>query len=172
MPQTAVYDYFYGNESEQFSFYRIPRLLVTGEQFRTLSIDAKLLYGLMLDRMSMSAKNGWFDEKGRVYIFYTLEEIKEAMNCGHDRALRMLVELDVPHGIGLIKRRKRFPRRRKSPRLSPPKHRKRRKSRLRLQPLPTRRRSRKTRERPGLLGWALLSRRSSRIDWTTRTKKR
>ena len=106
MSQIAVYDYFYGTESEQYSFYRIPRLLVTGEQFKELSIDAKLLYGLMLDRMALSAKNGWYDENGRVYIYYTLAEIMEALNCGHDRALRMLTELDGQKGIGLIERRK------------------------------------------------------------------
>ena len=58
------FDYFYGSESEQFSYYRIPRLLVTGEEFKDLSTDAKLLYGLLLDRMGLSAKNGWFDNQG------------------------------------------------------------------------------------------------------------
>lgn len=72
MQQTVSFDYFYGGESEQFSYYRIPRLLVTGPQFKNLSTDAKLLYGLMLDRMSLSAKNGWYDQKGRVYMGYDL----------------------------------------------------------------------------------------------------
>ena len=106
MASSDGFDYFYGTESEQYSFYRIPRLLVTGERFKDLSIDAKLLYGLLLDRMAMSAKNGWYDDDGRVYIYYTLSEIMEALNCGHDRALRMLAELDQVKGIGLIERRK------------------------------------------------------------------
>ena len=59
---------YYGGESEQFAFYRIPRKLVTGSYFKNLSTDAKLLYGLLLDRMSLSMKNGWYDEQGRVYI--------------------------------------------------------------------------------------------------------
>ena len=74
--QTQVnFSYFYGEESEQFSYFRIPRLLVRSKRFKTLSTDAKLLYGLMLDRMGLSAKHGWYDELGRVYIYYTLDEI-------------------------------------------------------------------------------------------------
>ena len=103
--QKRVYfDYFYGGESEQFSYYRIPRLLVTGHQFKNLSTDAKLLYGLMLDRMGLSARNGWYDEKGRVYIFYSLEEVMADLNCGHDKAVKMLADLDTVKGIGLIER--------------------------------------------------------------------
>ena len=74
---SGVFDYYYGEESESCSFYRIPRLLIVGKRFSGLSIDAKLLYGLMLDRMNLSARNGWYDDAGRVYIYYTLEEIQE-----------------------------------------------------------------------------------------------
>lgn len=98
------FDYFYGGQSEQFQFYRIPRRLIHGKEFHCLSTDAKLLYGLMLDRMGLSAKNGWYDDLGRVFIYYTLEEIKEDLNCGHDKALKMLGELDTAKGIGLIER--------------------------------------------------------------------
>lgn len=104
MDQTVSFFYFYGEESEQFSFYRIPRLLITGAQFKNLSTDAKLLYGLLLDRMSLSAKNGWYDEQGRVYIYYTLEEIMSDMNCGKDKGVKLLSELDTNRGIGLIER--------------------------------------------------------------------
>ena len=69
------FDYYYGAEAEQFSFFRIPRLLFKDERFKTLSCEAKLLYGLMLDRLSLSRNNGWFDEQGRVYINYLLEHI-------------------------------------------------------------------------------------------------
>ena len=72
-----TYDYFYGGQSESFSFYRIPRQLITGAGFRNLSTDAKLLYGMMLDRMGLSARNGWYDELDRVYIYYTVDEITE-----------------------------------------------------------------------------------------------
>ena len=68
MEEQTFFDYYYGGESEQFAFYRIPRQLVTGSYFKNLSTDAKLLYGLLLDRMSLSMKNGWYDERGRVYI--------------------------------------------------------------------------------------------------------
>ncbi len=98
------FDYFYGGESEQFSFYRIPRRLILADCFKRVSTDAKLLYGLMLDRMSLSAKNGWFDEQGRVYIYFQLSEIQADMNCGHDKAIKILGELDSKKGIGLIER--------------------------------------------------------------------
>ena len=100
----AFLDYFYGGESEQFQFFRIPQRLVTDAAFRHISSDAKLLYGMMLDRMGLSAKNGWYDDLGRVYIYYPLEEIQKTMCCGHDKATRILNELDVERGIGLIER--------------------------------------------------------------------
>lgn len=101
---TSVFDYYYGYESGQFSYFRIPRQLVAGEKFRRLSTDAKLLYGLFLDRMGLSARNGWYDKLGRVFIYYTLDEIQTDLNCGHDKATKMLVELDTGKGIGLIER--------------------------------------------------------------------
>ena len=104
MQKQVYFDYFYGEESEQFSYYRIPRLLVTGQQFKNLSTDAKLLYGLMLDRMGLSIKNHWYDHYGRVYIHYTLDEIQTALNCGHNKGVRLLAELDTVTGIGLIER--------------------------------------------------------------------
>ena len=98
------FDYYYGDESSQFSFYRIPRQLVTSERFYRLSTDAKLLYGLLLDRMGLSAKNGWYDEVGRVYIYYTLEEIQNDLRCAHGKAGKLLAELDKGKGFGLIER--------------------------------------------------------------------
>ena len=71
------FDYYYGIEAEQFAFYRVPRILIKDERFKDLSSDAKLLYGLMLDRMSLSMKNGWLDKENRAYIHYTVESIME-----------------------------------------------------------------------------------------------
>ncbi len=99
------FEYFYGGQSESFSFYRIPRQLVTGAEFRHLSTEAKLLYGMMLDRMGLSARNGWFDDYDRVYIYYTIDEIMEELCCGHNKAVRLLAELDTK-GVGLIERKK------------------------------------------------------------------
>ena len=105
MEAVIVSDYFYGEESEQFSYFRIPRLLVRSKKFKTLSTEAKLLYGLMLDRMGLSAKHGWYDELGRVYIYYTLDEIQTDLMCGHNKAVRLLAELDTgKDGFGLIER--------------------------------------------------------------------
>ncbi len=77
MGDTINFDYYYGIEAEQFSFYRVPRLLIKDERFKGLSSDAKLLYGLMLDRMSLSMKNGWLDDESRAYIIYTVDAIME-----------------------------------------------------------------------------------------------
>ncbi len=104
MAAEASFDYYYGDESSQFSFYRIPRQLIVGEHFKRLSTDAKLLYGLLLDRMGLSAKNGWYDEHGRVYIYYTLDEIQMDLNCAHGKAVKLLSELDTGNGFGLIER--------------------------------------------------------------------
>ena len=104
MPDTIITDYFYGDESQQFQYFRIPRLLITSPRFRNLSVEAKLLYGMMLDRMSLSVKNEWYDEDGRVYIYFTVEEISEDMNCGRDKAMKLLGELDTRKGISLVDR--------------------------------------------------------------------
>ena len=106
MSISTAFDYYYGDETSQFSFYRIPRQLVTGQQFKKISTDAKLLYGLLLDRMGLSARNSWYDDAGRVYIFYTLDEIQEDLNCGHEKAVKLLSELDTDKGCGLIERMK------------------------------------------------------------------
>ena len=98
------FDYFYGNEAEQFTFYRIPKVLITSPQFKQVSDSAKILYGLMLDRMSLSIHNGWFDEQGRAYIFYKLDDIEEDMNCSTGKGVKLLAELDTKKGIGLIER--------------------------------------------------------------------
>lgn len=85
-----MYDYFYGQQAELFSFYRVPKVLFTDEKFSNISSDAKLLYGIMLDRMNLSAKNGWVDELGRVYIIFTIEEIKGALGCAEKKAVKLL----------------------------------------------------------------------------------
>ena len=89
-----MYDYFYGAEAEQFSFYRIPKVLFTEERFRNVSAEAKVLYGLLLDRMSLSCKNGWLDKEGRVYIIFTIEEVMTALGCADQKAGKLLHELE------------------------------------------------------------------------------
>lgn len=89
-----AYDYFYGQQSELFSFYRIPKILFSQDKFWNVSTDAKLLYGILLDRMNLSARNGWLDEAGRVYIIFTIEEIKESLGCAEKKAVKLLDELE------------------------------------------------------------------------------
>ena len=98
------FDYFYGQQANIFSFYRIPKMLFTDSRFRTISPEAKILYGILLDRMGLSIKNGWLDEQHRVYIIFTLAEIMEALGCADQKATKMMTELDRS---GLIERKRR-----------------------------------------------------------------
>ena len=107
MPKTE-FDYYYGAEAEQFTFVRVPKVLFTDkEHFGGLSNEAKLLYGLLLERMSLSRKNNWIDKHNRVYIIFPVEEIEESLNVGHEKALNLLKELDDQSGIGLVKKKRR-----------------------------------------------------------------
>lgn len=74
-------DYYYGNEAEQYSFYRIPKALFTDPRFKGVSVEAKVLYGLLLDRMALSVKNNWLDPDGRVYIIYTIADVMGTLGC-------------------------------------------------------------------------------------------
>ena len=98
------YEYFYGAQAEQFSFYRIPKALFTEPNFRELSTDAQVLYGILLDRMSLSLKNQWLDAQNKVYIIFTVEEIMDALNCANQKATRLMVELEKQ--AGLIERKR------------------------------------------------------------------
>ena len=103
MAEPGALDYFYGTEAEQYTFYRIPKVLFTDPGFRRITADAKILYDLMLDRMGLSIRSGWLDEQEHVFIYFTLEEAMDAMCCGHNKA-------GVPvHRVrqgGLIERKK------------------------------------------------------------------
>ena len=104
--QKIQFDYFTGMEAEQYSFYRVPKVLFTEPCFKALSCEAKVLYGLMLDRMSLSIKNRWLDSEDKVYIIFTVEEIAELMNCGTQKAVKLVKELDSNNGIGLIEKKR------------------------------------------------------------------
>jgi hypothetical protein len=99
-----VFPFHYGSESESYAFYRVPKALFESEVFRPLSTDAKLLYGLLNDRMDLSRKNGWVDEEGKVYIYFTRQSVMEALDCGNKKAGQLFAELDDKNGIGLITR--------------------------------------------------------------------
>ena len=97
-------DYFYGQAGELLSFFRIPKALFQEQRFQDLSTDAKTLYGILLDRMSLSVKNEWFDKKGRVFIIFTIEDVKRTLRCADNKATRLLRE---PEEFGLIERKRR-----------------------------------------------------------------
>ena len=97
-------DYFYGQAGKLFSFYRIPKALFQEQRFQNLSPDAKTLYGILLARMSLSVKNEWFDKQGRVFIIFTIEDVKRALCCADNKATKLLRELE---NFGLIERKRR-----------------------------------------------------------------
>lgn len=105
--QKPKFRYFCEEESETFSFYRIPKTLFTDERFRAMSAEAKILYGIMLNRMSLSRKNGWVDEDNHVYFVFTAEDAMELLNCARQKAFSLLSELDTATGIGLIEKKRR-----------------------------------------------------------------
>ena len=106
MEDRLTLSYFYGKEADQYSFSKIPKLLFTDEHFKKVSVEAKVLYGLMLDRMSLSVKNQWLDGEGRAYIYYSLEDIMDALGCSNKKAITIMKELDAEAGIGLIEKKR------------------------------------------------------------------
>lgn len=98
------FDYYYGSQADQFSFIRIPRMLLTEETFSSLTLQSKMLYSVLLDRMSLSMKNGWFDEENRVYIIYQISEIQSDLGFSKRKAMDYLSELEE---FGLVKKKKR-----------------------------------------------------------------
>lgn len=103
MPYNGNFDFFYGIDSERYNFFIIPKLLLKDARFSHISADAKLLYGLLLDRNSLSQKNGWLDAENRVYIIYTIEEMKKDLGCATEKISKVLKELE---SIGLIYRKR------------------------------------------------------------------
>ena len=97
-------DYIYNVEPERFSFLRVPKILLQNEAFSGISAEAKLLYSLLFDRTELSNKNGWLDDQNRVYIIFTVAEIRECMNCGNKKAIQLLDELE--NKAGLIERKR------------------------------------------------------------------
>ena len=95
------FDYFYNEQSESYSFYRTPKVFFTDDRFRCLSSDAKILYGILLDRVSLSARNKWIDERGRIYVYMTISSIEKSIGRCHQKSCKLLDELER---IGLIER--------------------------------------------------------------------
>lgn len=97
-----MFDYFYGQSGEMFSYFRMPKILFRDIKFKDLSTDAKTLYGILLDRMGLSVKNGWLDEQGRVYIIFPVQEVMDALGCADNKATKLFRELEK---FGLIERK-------------------------------------------------------------------
>ena len=99
------YDYFSLSDADDFSFYRIPKKLVLDPEYEDMSFEAKFLYGILLDRLELSRRNGWVDEKGHVFIIFTVRQVMDAVRCGEKKAMRLLAELEDAHLIERVRRR-------------------------------------------------------------------
>lgn len=97
-------DYFYDQQAEQFAFYRVPKAILFDKKFSGISTEAKLLYGILLDRMSLSLKNNWTDDMGRAYIIFTLDEVMQVLHCARKKAVKLMAELE--NEAGLIERKR------------------------------------------------------------------
>ena len=102
--ETMDFDYFYNREAEGFNFFKVPEIVVEGEEFQGLSAEAILLYAMLLKRAGMSYKNNWLDKQNRVFIYFTVEEIMRKRHLSKPTAIKLLDELDKKNGIGLIER--------------------------------------------------------------------
>mgnify|MGYP004534024785 CR=1 FL=1 len=96
-------DYFQSLESAGFQFFRIPTALIKNKEYKGISTDAKLLYGLLLDRMSLSVRNNWRDEQGYIFIYYTIQATSQDLGCCPEKACKLMSELER---AGLIERRR------------------------------------------------------------------
>ena len=105
-PRPKELDYFRREHAQYYAYYRVPKLLFTHDFYSEISTEAKLLYSILLDRMQLSLRKQWFDEEGRIYIYYTIQEIMEMLGCGNQKAVSLLKELDAEHGIGLVEKKR------------------------------------------------------------------
>ena len=96
------FDYFYVEQSENYTFYRIPKLLFTEEIFKTLTTEAKVLYGLLMDRVGLSRERGWQDEEGHVYVYYSMGTVMKALHCGKNKACRLTIGCIIAIIYGIL----------------------------------------------------------------------
>ena len=107
MKNTERFDYFYGRTAENYTFCQVPKILLSDKRYRKISSSAKLLYGILLDKASLSFKNNYVDDSGRVYVIYTIIDVMEAFCCSNKTAVSILAELDTESGVGLIEKKRR-----------------------------------------------------------------
>ncbi len=96
-------DYFYKQESEQFAFLRVPKALFINQEYKDLPCESKLLYSLLLDRVGLSRQNDWIDKQGRIYIYFTIEEIQSTFKYSRGKAIKVLSRLE---DYGLLEKKR------------------------------------------------------------------
>ena len=103
MNEDMIFDYYYGVDAEQISFLIVPKFLIRDERFKSLSSDSVLLYSMMLERMGLSRKNGWFDGENRAFIYYSVENAMDDIGRSKPTVIKAIKELET---MGLIERHK------------------------------------------------------------------
>lgn len=88
-----IYRYYTLEASKKMQFYKVPKYILSDKRFENISLDAKVLYAIMMDRISLSLENHWLDEEGHVYIIFTIDEIMERLNCQKQKATKLVNEL-------------------------------------------------------------------------------
>ena len=97
-----TFAYYEKDQADQYSFIRIPKAMMTEDVFAPLSVEAKILYGLLLDKMSASVKNQWLGEENKAYVIYQITDIMEDMNISKKKAIASLKELEE---VGLVEKK-------------------------------------------------------------------
>ena len=97
------FNYLSASGIDKFTFYRMPKILFVDDYFSAISCEAKVLYGLLLDRATLSKSNNWIDELGRVYVFFKQTEAMEMLNIKKNKVIAIFKELE---DIGLLIRKK------------------------------------------------------------------
>ena len=97
-----TFAYYEKDQAEQYSFIRIPKAMMTEDVFAPLSVEAKILYGLLLDKMGAAVKNQWLDEENKAYVIYQITDIMDDMNISKKKAIASLKELEE---VGLVEKK-------------------------------------------------------------------
>ena len=81
------------NEVKNNTFYQFPQWLLKEEPYKNLGDKAKLMYMLLFDRRTLSIKNKWHDDNGQIYMYFTIEQFMQELNCSNKAVLKAKKEL-------------------------------------------------------------------------------
>ena len=94
-------DYHYGKQALQYAMVEIPLLMFIDDAFEPLSLEAKVVYGILLQRIRLANRNGWRDEDGKLYVIYPLEQMHKDIGLSTrtiSDSLKQLEDLGIQDG--------------------------------------------------------------------------